>query len=61
MLLAFLVGLLLQIVVTEIPFLINFFKTTSLDIYEWVWLILLSSFPLVVHEVLVPGFKKSNF
>ncbi len=61
MLIAFVVGLALQLLVTEVPFFIDFFKTISLDAYEWVWLILLSAFPLVIHELLVPSFKKQNF
>lgn len=47
-----LLGFFLQIIVTEIPFLVGFFKTEPLSFIEWIWLTLLSAFPLVVHEVI---------
>lgn len=46
------IGFLLQVVVTEIPFLITFFKTAPLNLIEWIWLTLMSLFPLTVHEAL---------
>lgn len=54
------VGVLLQILVTEVPFLSTFFKTTQLHWYEWLWLVALSSFPLILHEILVPFFRKKQ-
>ncbi len=53
MFLAFFLGIILQIAVIEIPILSEFFKTTRLNIYEWIWIMLLSSLPLVVHEIKV--------
>lgn len=44
------IGLFLQIIVTEIPFLVSIFKTEELSLIEWGWLLLMSLFPLVVHE-----------
>lgn len=52
MFIVFLIGFILQFIVTEIPFLVSFFKTSYLTFYEWLWVILLSSIPLVVHEIL---------
>lgn len=60
MIFAFIIGLVLQILVTEIPFLTSAFQTQSLLLLEWVWLFLLSAFPLFLHELLVPYFKKKD-
>ena len=49
---AFVVGIALQVMVTEIPFFIDIFKTTRLELYEWLWLILISMMPLIFHGVL---------
>lgn len=57
MLLAFAVGLLLQIAVTEIPFLTVVFETVRLSLKEWFNLILIAMIPLLSHEIVV-GFKK---
>ncbi|NLB33463.1 MAG: cation-translocating P-type ATPase [Tissierellia bacterium] len=54
---AFTVGLILQILVTEIPFLTEVFGTSQLTLREWTNLILLSMVPLVSHEVIVFGKK----
>ena len=59
-LISFIFGLTLQILVTELPYVTDFFQTTALEWYEWLWLIALSSFPLIVHELLVPVLKKSK-
>ncbi|MCM1119162.1 MAG: cation-translocating P-type ATPase [bacterium] len=53
MLLAFVLGFLLQFAVTEIPFLITAFGTTHLQWREWGILTLLASFPLLAHEVMI--------
>jgi len=53
MILAFLVGLVLQIAITEIPFLLNLFGTVSLSITEWLLLIAIATVPLWVHEIVV--------
>ncbi|NLJ58864.1 MAG: cation-translocating P-type ATPase [Tissierellia bacterium] len=63
MIAAFFTGLILQILVTEIPFLTEIFKTSQLSLKEWSNLILLSMIPLLSHEVIVFGktlFKKSQ-
>lgn len=57
MLIAFIFGLVLQVAITEIDFLISFFKTTPLDYIEWTWLIIISMFPLIIHELLVPYYR----
>jgi Ca2+-transporting ATPase len=53
MIFAFVTGLLLQIVVTEVPFLIGLFGTIRLDMGEWLQLTALSATPLILHELLV--------
>ena len=53
MLLALVVGILLQMAVTEITPLINLFGTVRLSMMEWTQLIALSATPLIVHELLV--------
>lgn len=55
MIVAFFVGLLLQISVTEIEILIEVFGTQQLSFTEWFDLILLSMTPLVFHELFVFG------
>lgn len=54
---AFSLGLLLQVLVTEIPFLTEMFETSRLTLREWANLILLSMVPLLSHEVIVLGKK----
>lgn len=49
---AFLIGLVLQIAVTQLPFLNIAFKTTHLHINDWLILIALSVAPLIAHEVI---------
>lgn len=51
MFLAFFLGIVFQVAVIEIPVLSEFFKTTRLNVYEWIWILLLSSLPLWVHEI----------
>ena len=50
---AFVFGLGMQILVTEIPFLEHAFETTGLTIVEWLQLAALSTTPLIVHEIVV--------
>ena len=54
---SFFTGLLLQVAVTEIPFLIRAFETVRLSASEWGLLMLLSAVPLLAHELLL-GLKK---
>ncbi len=53
MILACILGFLLQIAVTEVPILIAAFGTTHLQWGEWGILTLLASFPLLAHEVMI--------
>lgn len=53
MILACVLGFLLQFAVTEIPVLISAFGTTHLEWQEWGILALLASFPLLAHEVMI--------
>lgn len=46
-------GILLQIAVTEISPLIQLFGTVRISFMEWAQLIALSLTPLIVHELLV--------
>ena len=46
-------GILLQVVVTEIPYLVRIFDTSKLQMREWVGLLLLSMAPLLLHEMLI--------
>ena len=55
---SFVVGFLLQILVTEVPFLNTIFKTEQLHILEWLYLLPLAMVPLIVHELLVPLIKR---
>ena len=51
MLLALAAGFLLQIAVTEIPFLTAAFGTAHLSLREWLRLLILAAFPLLAHEL----------
>jgi len=53
MILAFIIGLALQVAVTEVPILTEYFETVQLSIIEWIDLLLLSMIPLVSHELMV--------
>ncbi len=46
-------GVLLQLMVTEIPYFVQLFGTSRLSLGEWGILGLLSCMPLVVHELLI--------
>lgn len=50
---AFVLGFISQVAVTELPFLTTAFGTSELDFMEWVYLALLSTSPLVLHEIRV--------
>ena len=50
MILACVAGFLLQFAVTEVPFLIGAFGTSSLSRMEWIRLAGLSAMPLLAHE-----------
>ena len=50
---AILAGVVLQLMVVELPGLSNLFKTSSLDLAMWGIVAALSVLPLVVHEIYV--------
>ena len=58
MFISFALGIALQVLVTEIPFFNHFFQTSELSFLEWIWLLLISALPLIVHEIMVPLWKK---
>ena len=53
MVIAFVVGVGLQLAVVEIPFMRETFKTSNLEVYEWGFTALFSLLPLIVHEIIV--------
>jgi len=57
MLFSFATGLLLQLAVTEIPFMNQTFGTRHLSLNEWLMLIAVSIVPLVFHEIFAIAFK----
>ena len=56
---AFFVGFILQLSVVTIPFMRDIFNTTTLSVYEWIFVFLISSTPLIIHE-LIRGIFKNN-
>lgn len=60
MIVACVVGFLLQFAVTEVPFLINAFGTSPLSGREWMRLSLLSAAPLFAHEIIALTFSLSR-
>ena len=54
---AFAVGFALQLAVTEIPLLVEWFGTVVLSPQEWCVLMVLAAFPVLAHEVLVGAAK----
>ena len=57
MVVALVLGIGLQVLVTEIPFLNDFFKTTQLAFTEWCFILGISLMTLVAHELLIIGSK----
>lgn len=53
MLLAWGIGLFLQVLVTEIPYFVELFGTSRLSLAEWEMLGILSLTPLIIHELLI--------
>ncbi|MEG0338954.1 MAG: HAD-IC family P-type ATPase, partial [Oscillospiraceae bacterium] len=53
MILAFVLGLCLQFISTEVPLFNSLFGTVPLAALEWIELILFAALPLVFHEILV--------
>ena len=54
---AFIFGYCLQVLVTEVTFLVDIFKTAKLDINEWIWLTIISMFPLLFHQIIRKEYK----
>lgn len=52
-LISFVFGLGMQILITEVAFLENFFITANLTFIEWLYIIALAIIPLVIHEIIV--------
>ncbi len=50
---AFVAGFSLQLAVTEVPVLVQWFGTTMLSMEEWFVLMILAAFPVLAHEILV--------
>ena len=46
-------GVFLQLLVTEVPFLIQAFGTVHLSLAEWGMLVFLAAMPLAAHELLL--------
>ncbi len=53
MLLAFFLGIGLQLLVTEVPYFIGMFGTCHLIFAEWAMLICLAAMPVLAHEILI--------
>ncbi len=53
MIVAFAVGIMLQLLVTEIPYFVGLFGTDALSGSEWINLLILAAMPLLAHEVFV--------
>lgn len=60
MILAFVIGITLQLMVTEIPYFVNAFGTCALSGIEWGKLLVLAAMPLLAHELLVLFSKVSS-
>jgi Ca2+-transporting ATPase len=52
MIAAFIIGFLLQLAVTEIPFMNEIFSTAPLTIKEWLCITVVCTIPLWCHEIL---------
>jgi len=50
---AFVAGFSLQLAVTEVPVLVQWFGTAMLSLEEWLVLMVLAAFPVLAHEILV--------
>lgn len=53
LLVAFIFGIGMQILITEVPFIEEFFSTAQLTLVEWLYVIALSVVPLIIHEIIV--------
>jgi Ca2+-transporting ATPase len=53
MIVAFFAGLILQIGIVQLPFIGRIFGTQQLSVGEWLFALLLSVTPLVMHEIII--------
>ena len=53
---AFILGISLQALVICIPYFSMIFRVCSLSIFEWIYVLLISSTPLIVHEFLINSY-----
>lgn len=53
MYIALVFGIIMQILVVEVPFVSALFQTYDLNDNQWLWVIILSLLPLFVHEIVV--------
>ena len=53
MILSVLLGIGLQVLVTEVPYFIKMFGTARLSLEEWCSLLFLALMPLAAHEILL--------
>ncbi len=60
MLFAVAIGFALQLVVTELPFLVKTFGTVPLSVGEWGILCGLAAMPLIAHEVIAVLCRKDS-
>ena len=60
MLLAWGLGLFLQLIVTEVPWLVQAFGTVRLERVEWLYLTGLAAVPLLAHELLLIRLPKKK-
>ena len=57
---AFFFGVVLQLLVTEIPYFVQIFGTAQLSIKEWEMLFFLSAMPVLAHEILCLRFGEEG-
>lgn len=57
---AFAVGFVLQLAVTEVPYLVTMFGTAPLAASEWISLLFLAAFPILTHEMFVILFRADD-
>lgn len=60
MLFAFFIGMVLQVAVTEIPYLTMCFGTAKLSLEEWGALLLIAAIPLFIHDGLLAFSKRDS-
>lgn len=56
---AFIAGIALQVLVTEVPYLVSAFGTAALSLHEWGFLLCLAAIPLAAHEIIALFFRRA--